>query len=60
MDIGSNNMTQDEWLALGIEKGWISKPFCLTHDVPDFTDEEKEIIDSGNDCCVGGLRLYER
>jgi len=41
------------WLRIGIKAGWISKPYCATHDgnYEYMTDEEREEWDEGNDPC---------
>lgn len=44
-------MQLDDWLQIGIDKGWISQPFCYTHDGdPYMTEEEKEWEDGGDPC----------
>ena len=52
----------DNWLQIGIDKGWISAPVCVTHDGLPITDEEarmeEEEPDSCWDWCVPGVRLY--
>lgn len=48
----------DEWLAFGIEKGWITKPFCNTHDGYQYlTDEQERDFDLGGDPCVSVIQL---
>jgi hypothetical protein len=41
------------WLRFGIKKGWVSKPFCSTHDggYEYYSDEEREELDDGGDPC---------
>jgi hypothetical protein len=41
------------WLQNGIDRGWVSKPFCYTHEGdPYMTDEEsQEWEDGGDPCC---------
>ena len=41
------------WLLLGVKMGWISKPYCMTHDgnYEYMTEEEREEWDEGNDPC---------
>ena len=51
-----NNL--DEWLAFGVEKGWITKPFCNTHDGYQYlTDEQERDFDLGGDPCVSVIQL---
>lgn len=42
-----------DWLRHGISMGWISEPFCNTHDGdPYMTEEESaEWEDGGDPCC---------
>jgi hypothetical protein len=43
------------WLDNGIERGWITEPFCNTHDGdPYMSEEEQEEWESGGD----HVRLY--
>jgi hypothetical protein len=39
------------WLQLGIKMGWISKPYCMTHDgnYEYMTEEERKEWDDGGD-----------
>lgn len=41
------------WLSLGIENGWVTEPFCTTHDGDPYMNEEdeKEWEDGGDPCC---------
>jgi hypothetical protein len=44
---------RDAWLAKGIEKQWITPPFCNTHDGdPYMTDEEEKEWEAGGDPCM--------
>ena len=50
----------DDWLALGLEKGWITKPFCNTHEGYQFlTDEQEKEFDEGGDPCVVVIQIKE-
>lgn len=42
-------MTDDfeEWLAHGIEQGWISEGHCDTHDMLPMTDAEEDLAEQG-------------
>ena len=44
----------DIWLNNGIERGWITEPFCSTHEGDPYMDEDeaKEWEDGGDPCCV--------
>ena len=51
-------MNFDEWIALGIEKGWCGPPVCYTHDgLPMSTSEEEEFNEG--DPCIHIIRMYE-
>lgn len=41
------------WLRMGMRMGWVSKPYCATHDgnYEYMTEEEREEWDEGNDPC---------
>jgi hypothetical protein len=42
-----------EWMEFGIQKGWITEPFCNTHDGdPYMTEEEEEEWEQGGDPCL--------
>lgn len=52
----------DDWLRLGVEAGWVTPEFCLTHDGVPYTVEEEEAADDPealDDHCVFALRLLE-
>ncbi len=41
------------WLQEGLEKQWVTEPFCTTHDGDPYMSEEeaKEWEDGGDPCC---------
>lgn len=46
------------WLSQGIEMGWVTEPFCNTHDGDPFmTDEEQQEWEDGGDPCQMVLKL---
>lgn len=46
------------WLISGIEKGWVSDPFCYTHDGdPYMTEEEEQEWEEGGDPCSHVVKL---
>ena len=50
----------NDWLALGLEKGWITEPFCNTHEGYQFlTDEQEEEFNEGGDPCVVVIQIKE-
>jgi hypothetical protein len=53
------NMDYFDWRDLGISKGWISEPFCDTHDAGYMTEEEEKEWEEGNDPCMFVFRIWE-
>jgi hypothetical protein len=43
----------NEWVEIGTVKGWISPPFCYTHDGDPYmsAEEEQEWEEGGDPCC---------
>lgn len=48
-----------KWVAEGIDRGWISEPYCNTHDggTEYMSEEELTEWDEGGDPCCHVLRL---
>lgn len=65
MNHSSNeNLSKDEeefgiWLSSGIDKGWVTEPFCSTHDggYSYMSEEEIEEWDAGGDPCQHVIRI---
>lgn len=61
----SNNIDNDldklefqAWLQMGINKGWVTDPFCNTHEGdPYMTEEEEKEWEDGGDPCMHVLKL---
>lgn len=51
----------EKWLITGIENGWISEPYCNTHDggFEYMTQEEVDEWEAGGDPCCVVVRLIE-
>lgn len=48
------------WLENGIERGWITEPFCNTHDGdPYMTEEEMQEWSDGGDPCQVVFKIKE-
>jgi hypothetical protein len=48
----------DDWLKVGMDKGWVSEPFCNTHNGdPYMTEEEEREWEEGGDPCMHVLKL---
>ena len=49
------------WLSFGIKKGWISPPYCATHDgnYDYMTEEEREEWDGGGDPCHVAISVLQ-
>ena len=47
-----------EWLQIGIDKGWVTEPFCNTHDGdPYMTAEEEQEWEDGGDPCMPVIKI---
>jgi hypothetical protein len=43
----------ETWIETGVKKGWITEPFCNTHDGdPYMTEEESKEWEDGGDPCM--------
>lgn len=49
----------DEWLARGMERGWVEGA-CGTHDLPPMTSDEQKQFEEGYDPCIPVLRAWGR
>jgi hypothetical protein len=48
------------WLNNGIKRGWITEPFCNTHDGdPYMTEEEQQEWEDGGDPCQVVFKIKE-
>ena len=48
------------WLDNGIDRGWITEPFCNTHDGdPYMTEEEMQEWSDGGDPCQEVFKIKE-
>lgn len=46
------------WLNNGIDRGWITEPFCSTHDGdPYMTEEEAQTWEEGGDPCCNVVKF---
>lgn len=56
----SADLTQDDWLRIGISRGFCTDAVCGTHDgVPVLSDLEAEEWEAGGDPCAPIVRLLE-
>ena len=53
------DLTFDEWIAYGLEKGWCGPPVCYTHDGLPMSENEMQGFDDGQDPCMHVVRMYE-
>jgi hypothetical protein len=53
------DITFDEWISYGIEKGWCGPPVCFTHDGLPMSEQEYAEFDEGQDPCSHIVRMYE-
>lgn len=47
----------DDWITQGITKGWISRPFCNTHEGDPYMSPEEGEWESGGDPCLYVLKV---
>ena len=48
------------WLENGIERGWVTEPFCNTHEGdPYMTEEEEKEWEDGGDPCSFHVKIHE-
>lgn len=52
-------MSFDEWISIGLSRGWCGPPVCYTHDGLPMSDEEDAMWADGDDPCQHIIRLYE-
>lgn len=49
-----------DWIHVGIENGWVTEPFCDTHNGdPYMSDEEAKEWDEGGDPCRGVIKIID-
>jgi hypothetical protein len=52
---------QYSWLQYGIEKGWVTNIFCVTHDGPPYTEEDAEFEEEYDEPpCMPCVRIIEQ
>lgn len=59
MEQESSEISFDDWIAVGIKKGWCGPPVCYVHDGLPTTQSDDEAWDNGDDPCIHVIRLYE-
>lgn len=55
----SNSLSFDDWMRIGIERGWCGPAVCYTHDGLPTTESDDEEWENGGDPCIHIIRLYE-
>jgi hypothetical protein len=56
---GEGEMTFDEWLKDGYDRGYCSPPVCVLHDGIPTTATEDEDMFEDMDVCFHGISLYD-
>lgn len=51
-------MNFHDWLDIGVKNGWVSEPYCDTHDGGPFSEEEMSDFDEGIDSCRIAMRVW--
>ena len=49
----------NDWMRIGLEKGWCGPPVCYTHDALPTSRGEDDAWSEGEDPCMHIIRLYE-
>jgi hypothetical protein len=49
----------DEWMKIGLKRGWCGPPVCYTHDGVPTSPEEEDEFEEGHDPCIHVIRMYE-
>jgi hypothetical protein len=48
------------WIQNGIERGWVTEPFCMTHDGdPYMNEEEQQEWEEGGDPCAHVVKFKD-
>lgn len=53
------DLSFDDWLEMGIRKGFTSPPVCYTHDAVPTTAVEDNLMEDGDDPCIFVMRPYQ-
>lgn len=48
----------EAWLQVGIERKWVSRPHCATHDGVVGTEDEEREWEEGSDPCQTIVRVW--
>ena len=58
-DLSPEEQDFSTWLHEGLEKGWVTEPFCATHDggYQYMSEEELEEWEQGGDPCQHVIRI---
>jgi len=49
------------WLQNGVDRGWVSEPFCFTHDGDPYMSEEEAVEwEEGGDPCSLVIKIMEQ
>ena len=60
LDDVSNYQEFEIWLENGIKRGWVTEPFCNTHEGdPYMTEEESEEWEAGGDPCQVVIKIND-
>ena len=53
------DLTFEDWMTYGIQKGWCGPPVCYTHDGLPMSEQEYAEFDEGQDPCTHVVRMYD-
>lgn len=59
-DLSPEEQEFSVWIQNGIERGWVSEPYCHTHDggMQYMSEEELEEWEAGGDPCELVIRMF--
>ena len=50
-----------DWIDIGIAQGWVTTPFCMTHEGDPFmTEQEAQDWEDGGDPCCPVIKIIEQ
>jgi hypothetical protein len=58
--MGNKFKNASDWYEYGLEKNWVTKIFCDTHEGPPLTDAEMIDWDEGNDPCSFHVKFIDQ
>jgi len=54
-----SNLSFEEWLQIGVDRGYCTPQYCGTHDAPYLFEDEDAAFSAGADPCIDVVRVYD-